>query len=79
MNAFHVEVVVNQEKSRFEQLHLRLNQLMHPKFQILIIKMQKRENPVFNHTAELTQGRKNPIIKIALIGPERTPNKDKDA
>jgi len=30
-------------------------------------------------TIEFTHGRKNPIINIALIGPDKTPNKDKDA
>jgi hypothetical protein len=48
---------------------------MHPKFQSFL----NSNNKSFNTTIELIQGRKNPIIKIALIGPEKTPNKDKAA
>ncbi len=51
---------------------------MHPKFQYFSFSILIKTKPVYP-TAELTQGKKNPIIKIALIGPDKTPNKDKVA
>lgn len=49
---------------------------MHPKIHSFPIRDISHR---FHSTSELTQGRKNPIINIALIGPDRTPKRDRVA